>query len=241
MIIEENEETGEFSVKASKSILNNHLFNLQQRHPVMKSVWIGWPGIYVSSEEKQQQIRKILADFNCVPVFHQRDQVMKFLQFHEMTIRPIFHNFKSLDVQFDVEEENMMWSVYKTFNDAYMEPILEVYESNKDMVWIHDTYLMLLPKYVRRRLINGRIGFTMHSPFPSSDIYKMFEYRKMILKSLLCSDLIGFHIFEYARHFYSACNRLLGLQHEFLQGGQLGIEYYGRTVMLRISHIAVDI
>ena len=53
MIIEENEETGEFSVKASKSILNNHLFNLQQRHPVMKSVWIGWPGIYVSSEEKQ--------------------------------------------------------------------------------------------------------------------------------------------------------------------------------------------
>ena len=166
---------------------------------------------------------------------------MKFLQFHEMTIRPIFHNFKSLDVQFDVEEENMMWSVYKTFNDAYMEPILEVYESNKDMVWIHDTYLMLLPKYVRRRLINGRIGFTMHSPFPSSDIYKMFEYRKMILKSLLCSDLIGFHIFEYARHFYSACNRLLGVQHEFLQGGQLGIEYYGRTVMLRISHIAVDI
>lgn len=111
----------------------------------------------------------------------------------------------------------------------------------KDIIWIHDTYLLLLPKYVRRSYINGRIGFSMHSPFPSSDIYKMFENRKMILKSLLCSDLIGFHIFEYARHFYSTCNRLLGLNHEFKQGGQLGIEFFGRTVMLRISHIAVDI
>lgn len=134
-----------------------------------------------------------------------------------------------------------MWRVYTEFNMAYIKPIISVYESNKDMIWIHDTYLMLLPRFVRKSFINGRIGFSMHSPFPSSDIYKMFEYRKMILKSLLCSDLIGFHIFEYARHFYTACNRLLGLNHEFKQGGQLGIEYFGRTVMLRISHIAIDI
>ena len=111
----------------------------------------------------------------------------------------------------------------------------------KDIIWIHDTYLLLLPKYVRHRYINGHIGFSMHSPFPSSDIYKMLEHRKVILKSLLCSDLIGFHIFEYARHFYSACNRLLGLHHSFRQGGHLGIDAYGRFVLLRISHIAVDI
>lgn len=54
LIIEENEQTGEYIVKASKSILNNHLFNLQQRHPVMKSIWIGWPGIFVEDEAKQE-------------------------------------------------------------------------------------------------------------------------------------------------------------------------------------------
>ena len=26
-----------------------------------------------------------------------------------------------------------------------------------------------------------------------------------------------------------------------MQGGRLGIEYYGRTVMLRISHIGVEV
>lgn len=207
----------------------------------MKTIWIGWPGIFVDDESKQELIRQLLAKFNCYPVFHTKDVVNTYLKYHEQVLRPLFHNFKSLDVLHDQEEEKRMWSVYKNFNEAYLYPIADLYESTTDMIWIHDTYLMLLPKFVRRAYINGRIGFTMHSPFPSSDIYKMYDNRKMILKSLLCSDLIGFHIFEYARHFYTSCNRLLGLNHEFKQGGKLGIEYYGRTVMLRISHIAVDI
>ena len=103
--------------------------------------------------------------------------MQKFLQFHEIVLRPLFHNFKGLDGKQDFDEENL-WQVYKDFNFAYLEPIQTVYETTKDMIWIHDTYLLLLPKYVRRQHINGRIGFSMHSPFPSSDIYRMFEHRK---------------------------------------------------------------
>ena len=239
--IEEDKETGEFVVYNSKSILNHHLHNLQQRQPVMKSIWIGWPGIFVEDEAKQEKIRQKLAEYDCVPVFFSNELVMSFLQYHEYVLRPLFHNFKSLNVHYDQEAECKLWDVYKDFNIRYMTPIKEVYDSEKDMVWIHDTYLLLLPRFVRKSFIHCRIGFSMHSPFPSSDIYKMFENRKMILKSLLCSDLIGFHIFEYARHFYTACNRLLGLNHEFKQGGQLVIDYFGRSVHLRISHIAVDI
>jgi len=109
LIVEENEKTGEFHVKASKSILNNHLFNLQQRHPMMKTTWIGWPGIFVEDEAKQEQIRKILAEFQCVPVFHKKDVLQKFLQFHELVLRPLFHNFKNLDGQQDKDEENDLW------------------------------------------------------------------------------------------------------------------------------------
>ena len=71
--------TGEYIVKASKSILNNHLFNLQQRHMVMKTIWIGWPGIFVEDEAEKEKIVKILSDFNCVPVFHSKEQVELFL------------------------------------------------------------------------------------------------------------------------------------------------------------------
>ena len=108
------------------------------------------------------------------------------------------------------------------------------------MIWIHDNYLLLVPTYVRKRDLNSNIGFFMHCPFPSSDIYKMFPYRREILKSLLMSDLIGFHLFEYARNFYTTCRRVLGLNHEFKKGGFLSIQCFGRNVMLRISHIRVQ-
>jgi trehalose 6-phosphate synthase/phosphatase len=108
------------------------------------------------------------------------------------------------------------------------------------MVWIHDNYLLLVPTYVRRRDLNANIGFFMHCPFPSSDIYKMFPYRGEVLKSLLLCDLIGFHLFEYARNFYTTCRRILGLNHEFKKGGFLSIECFGRNVMLRISHIGIQ-
>ncbi len=108
------------------------------------------------------------------------------------------------------------------------------------MVWIHDNYLLLVPSYVRRRDLNANIGFFMHCPFPSSDIYKMFPYRGEVLRSLLLCDLIGFHLFEYARNFYTTCRRILGLNHEFKKGGFLSIECFGRNVMLRISHIGIQ-
>lgn len=108
------------------------------------------------------------------------------------------------------------------------------------MVWIHDNFLLLVPTYVRKRDLNVNMGFFMHCPFPSSDIYKMFPYRREILKSLLMCDLIGFHLFEYARNFYTTCRRILGLNHEFKKGGFLSIQCFGRNVMLRISHIRVQ-
>jgi len=96
-----------------------------------------------------------------------------------------------------------------------------------------------VPKYVFRKDLGANIGFFMHSPFPSSDIYKMFPYRGEVLKSLLSCNLIGFHLFEYARNFYTSCRRILGLNHEFKKGGFLVIESFGRSVMLRISHIGI--
>lgn len=68
----------------------------------------------------------------------------------------------------------------------------------------------------------------------------MFSYRQEVLRSLLLCDLIGFHLFEYARNFYTTCRRVLGLNHEFKKGGFLGIECFGRNVMLRISHIGIE-
>ncbi len=57
---------------------------------------------------------------------------------------------------------------------------------------------------------------------------------------MLSADLIGFHTFDYARHFLSACKRVLELDYETRQGGVMAIKYSGRLVSISISHVGID-
>ena len=56
------------------------------------------------------------------------------------------------------------------------------------------------------------MGFFLHTPFPSSEIYRTLPVREELLRAVLKADLIGFHTYDYARHFVSACTRILGLE-----------------------------
>jgi hypothetical protein len=47
--------------------------------------------------------------------------------------------------------------------------------------------------------------------------------REEVLRATLKADLIGFHTYDYARHFISSCTRILGLE-----GTPEGVEDNGR-------------
>ncbi|GJM87226.1 hypothetical protein PR202_ga03160 [Eleusine coracana subsp. coracana] len=83
------------------------------------------------------------------------------------------------------------------------------------------------------------VGFFLHSPFPSSEIFRTIPVREDLVRALLNADLVGFHTFDYARHFLSACSRLLGLDYQSKRG-YIGIEYYGRTVTVKILPVGID-
>jgi len=81
------------------------------------------------------------------------------------------------------------------------------------MVWVNGDHLMMSPTYIRSKFEKANIGFYFHSSFPASSIFQTFYKRNEILQSLLCSDIVGFHLFEYARNFMNCCHRLFGLQY----------------------------
>jgi trehalose-6-phosphate synthase len=72
------------------------------------------------------------------------------------------------------------------------------------------------------------VGFFLHSPFPSSEIFRAFPMREELLRGLLNADLVGFHTFDYARHFLSCCSRMLGLDFQSKRGS-IALEYFGRS------------
>ncbi|MGI9533571.1 MAG: bifunctional alpha,alpha-trehalose-phosphate synthase (UDP-forming)/trehalose-phosphatase, partial [Thermodesulfobacteriota bacterium] len=90
--------------------------------------------------------------------------------------------------------------------------VVKVAEPN-DIIWIHDYHLMLLPKLIREKIPNAQIGFFLHIPFPSSEIFRLIPWCRELVEGLLGSDLIGFHTFDYVRHFGESVRRLLGIEH----------------------------
>ncbi|WRT63373.1 alpha,alpha-trehalose-phosphate synthase [UDP-forming] 1 [Kwoniella shivajii] len=80
-----------------------------------------------------------------------------------------------------------------------------------------------------------RIGFFLHTPFPSSEIYRVLPVRREILLGVLQCDLIGFHTYDYARHFLSSCTRILGLQTQ-----PNGIEFEGRYAQVGTYPIGIE-
>ena len=74
---------------------------------------------------------------------------------------------------------------------AFADKLVEVVTMDEDYVWVHDYHLLVLPSLTRKRFNRVRLGFFLHSPFPSSEIFRTFPRREEILRSLLCADLLG--------------------------------------------------
>lgn len=213
---------------------------LEQLH--IQPLWVGILNTdeTILPEEREQIERTLLDDFNCVPIFFPKETLVKFYQgFCKTTLWPAFHMLNVISgpdgkmKRFDYEA----WHAYQKVNRRFSETIVEHYDGH--LIWVHDYHLMRLPYYLRIKLSGVKIGFFLHIPWPSSELFRMLPVRDDILRGLLSATMLGFHLFDYARHFLSGCVRLLNLEHE-AKGGSLGIEYEGRHVMIRVSHIGVD-
>ena len=74
---------------------------------------------------------------------------------------------------------------------------------------------MLLPELIRAKLPDAKIGFFLHIPFPSFEIFRLLPWRREILDGLLGADIIGFHTYSYVKHFLESVRRILGFEHTY--------------------------
>jgi trehalose 6-phosphate synthase/phosphatase len=184
---------------------------LKSYHEQANSVWVGWPGLLDedTTEHEKSNIRKTLQKtHHCLPVFLSReDYTLYYHGFCNATIWPLFHYF-SEKVQYDVHT----WEAYQTVNRKFFEAVEALIEPN-DVIWIHDYQLMLLPRLVKDKYPDTQVGFFLHIPFPSYEVFRQLIWREEILQGLVGADLIGFHTYGYVRHFLSSIQRILGFSH----------------------------
>ena len=193
------------------------------------NLWIGWPGAVIDEDDKPA-VTTQLATQNLQPVFLTQDDINDYYEgFSNETIWPLFHYFPTyatyLPHHFDA---------YRAVNQKFADAITSV-ASNDDIIWIQDYQLMLLPEMVRRVLPDATIGFFMHIPFPSYEIFRLLPWRRELLQGMVGADIIGFHTYDDVRHFLSAANRIEQIQAE---GNRLLCETH--TTVVDAFPISID-
>lgn len=207
--------------------------------PETEVVYVGSLKVDVDVNEQEEVAQKLLEDFNCVPTFLPHDLQKKFyLGFCKQHLWPLFHYMLPMCPDHGDRFDRILWQAYVSANKIFADKVMEVINPDDDYVWVHDYHLMVLPTFLRKHLNRIKLGFFLHSPFPSSEIYRTLPVRDEILRGLLNCDLIGFHTFDYARHFLSCCSRMLGLDYESKRG-HIGLDYFGRTVFIKILPVGV--
>lgn len=195
------ENNGEYTSSASEGGLATGLGTIYQEG---ENVWIGWPGAEITAD-KQPEIIAQLAELSLHPVFLNQQEISEYYEgFSNEVLWPVFHYYASTYSNY--KQSN--WEHYQQVNQKFADEILKIAQPG-DKIWIHDYQLLFLPALIRAQLQGVSIGFFLHIPFPSFQLFHLIPWRTELLEGLLGADLVGFHTFDDVQHFTQACARLL--------------------------------
>jgi trehalose 6-phosphate synthase/phosphatase len=224
------EKNGEVTLKESDgglvSALKSYFDSNEKNKDVKPKWWIGSGEFPEKRWKKFSKSNKQTGSFNVEPLFLDRKTYNRYYNgFCNATLWPLFHYFPSI-----VEFDETTFKAYEEVNQIFADKLLEFVKPN-DTLWIHDYQLMLVPGMVREKMPDISIGFFLHIPFPSFEVFRMLHtpWKQKIVKGLLGADLIGFHTHEYVQHFLKTVQMVTGLDHQF------------RNIMLKDRVVKADL
>ncbi|MDY6049841.1 MAG: trehalose-6-phosphate synthase [Corynebacterium sp.] len=106
--------------------------------------------------------------------------------YHDLIVTPQFHQH--------------WWESYVDVNRRFCDTIISVADPGAT-VWVQDYQLQLVPGMLRAARPDLTIGFFLHIPFPSPDLFHQLPWREEMVRGLAGADLIGFHVERSASNF----------------------------------------
>lgn len=227
-------ENGDWEFHVSAGGLVSGFAGVKSKIPF---IWVGWTGIEVDPIDQDLLRARFLDENSCYPVYlKEEDAELYYNGFCNDVLWPLFHYVPLPIVSSDGERkfDAKYWQAYSKANHRFSDAVMQIYQPG-DLIWVQDYHLMLLPSLLRKRLPDATIGFFLHTPFPSSEVYRILPARNKVLQGVLAADLIGFHTYDYASHFLSVCTRILGLE-----SSPKGVRYKDHFAFVGIFPIGID-
>lgn len=175
--------------KASPGGLVTALSPVLEEH---QGCWVGWPGVADEAPEPFTTDNGVLLH----PVRLTQENYEAFYEgFSNATLWPLYHDLIVTPVY-----NRDWWDAYREVNLRFANEVAAVAAENAT-VWVQDYQLQLVPGILRQLRPDLTIGFFLHIPFPSPDLFRQLPWREELVRGLLDANLIGFHLESNARNF----------------------------------------
>jgi trehalose 6-phosphate synthase/phosphatase len=208
------EKEGKVTIKQSDgglvSALKGYFEQASAGETFQQKIWVGAADF---PEKRWEKVEGRSEDeFSIEPIFIDKKVYDKYYNgFCNATLWPLFHYFPSY-VVYDQD----FFEKYEQANQQFADHLIKIIKPG-DTVWIHDYQLFLLPGLIREKIPDAKIGFFLHIPFPSFEIFRLLHrpWKEKIIRGLLGADLVGFHTHEYVQHFLKTVRMVMGFDHQY--------------------------
>lgn len=190
-----------------------------------KGTWVGWSGVSDREDApfEHNGIKQL-------PVFLTDDEYQSFyVGFCNGTLWPLYH-----DAVRAPEFHRHWWRPYEAVNKKFAEMAAKAL-SPRDIAWVQDYQLQLVPRMLRELADMHRIGFYLHIPFPPVELFAKLPWRTQVLEGLLGADVLAFQSRSSRTNFSVAARRLVDAK-----GTSRRLQWEGREIQLQVAPIGID-
>ena len=195
-------------------------------------LWLGWPGDALPDEPKGRA--KLMQEWEdkhgYVAVEIPPKGSRSFYEgYANDTLWPLLHGFPTR-VVFQPES----WLAYADANRRFADAVVKRAQPD-DLIWAHDYQLFLVPGLIREKKPDARIGFFLHIPFPSSEVFRILPEREEVLLGMLGADSIAFQTHNDLHNFRRSLLQVLGFDSQMDS-----VQVRSRTVSLAALPIGIS-
>jgi trehalose 6-phosphate synthase len=149
-------------------------------------LWLGWDGTTVADGEPTKLEVSEHDGFTIATMpFSEKDYQDYYHGFSNSILWPIFHN--RLDL---AAINSAAVNGYRRVNECFADALANLIQPG-DLIWVHDYHLIPLGSELRRRGYRNRIGYFLHIPFPTPDVFVAIPEHEWLMRCLLSYDLVG--------------------------------------------------
>jgi trehalose 6-phosphate synthase len=194
-------------------------------------IWFGWSGKTSPKPEDEPAMTEVAPVTYATLDLSRRDHREYYNGFANRALWPLFH------YRLDLADFNRQdYAGYLRVNTHFAERLRPLIRDDDDL-WVHDYHLIPFASELRRLGVENRIGFFLHTPFPTMEILLALPSHDRLARSLCAYDVLGFQTINDLRAFHEY------IVHE--AGGEIlddnMVRAFGRTLKAEVYPIGIEV